>query len=125
MSAIEQIFGVQEGKVALVSRLARRHTAHGEPRGRTFRAPRHPRAVWRCCASNWLHCAGTNCGAGDLMKAVLFHVSPASDLITGQTLYLDCGITATQWLVDRPSAVDHQYVTVSSKVLRPMASVSA
>jgi len=32
----------------------------------------------------------------DVMKAVLFLVSPASDFITGQTLYLDGGITATQ-----------------------------
>jgi hypothetical protein len=27
---------------------------------------------------------------------VLFFVSPASDFVTGQTLYLDGGITATQ-----------------------------
>ena len=32
----------------------------------------------------------------DVMGAVLFLVSPASDFITGQTLYLDGGITATQ-----------------------------
>lgn len=32
----------------------------------------------------------------DVMRAVLFFVSPASDLITGETLYVDCGITATQ-----------------------------
>jgi enoyl-[acyl-carrier-protein] reductase (NADH) len=30
------------------------------------------------------------------MSSVLFLVSPASDFITGQTLYLDGGITATQ-----------------------------
>jgi gluconate 5-dehydrogenase len=32
----------------------------------------------------------------DVMRSVLFFVSPASDFITGQTLYLDGGITATQ-----------------------------
>lgn len=32
----------------------------------------------------------------DVMRAVLFLVSPASDFITGQTLYLDGGLTATQ-----------------------------
>jgi NAD(P)-dependent dehydrogenase (short-subunit alcohol dehydrogenase family) len=32
----------------------------------------------------------------DVSNAVLFLVSPASDFITGQTLYLDGGITATQ-----------------------------
>jgi gluconate 5-dehydrogenase len=32
----------------------------------------------------------------DVRNAVLFLVSPASDFITGQTLYLDGGITATQ-----------------------------
>ena len=32
----------------------------------------------------------------DVWNAVLFFVSPASDFITGQTLYLDGGITATQ-----------------------------
>jgi gluconate 5-dehydrogenase len=32
----------------------------------------------------------------EVMQAVLFLVSPASDFITGQTLYLDGGITATQ-----------------------------
>jgi gluconate 5-dehydrogenase len=32
----------------------------------------------------------------DVTSAVLFFVSPASDFITGQTLYLDGGITATQ-----------------------------
>lgn len=32
----------------------------------------------------------------DVMGAVLFLASPASDFITGQTLYLDGGITATQ-----------------------------
>jgi NAD(P)-dependent dehydrogenase (short-subunit alcohol dehydrogenase family) len=32
----------------------------------------------------------------DVMRAVLFLVSPASDFITGQVLYLDGGITATQ-----------------------------
>jgi NAD(P)-dependent dehydrogenase (short-subunit alcohol dehydrogenase family) len=32
----------------------------------------------------------------DVMGAVLFLVSPASDFITGQTLYVDGGITATQ-----------------------------
>lgn len=32
----------------------------------------------------------------DVMHAVLFFVSPASDFITGQTLYIDGGITATQ-----------------------------
>jgi len=32
----------------------------------------------------------------DIVGAVLFFVSPASDFITGQTLYLDGGITATQ-----------------------------
>jgi gluconate 5-dehydrogenase len=32
----------------------------------------------------------------DVMQAVLFFVSPASDFITGQTLYVDGGITATQ-----------------------------
>lgn len=33
---------------------------------------------------------------GDIVGAVLFFVSPASDFITGQTLYLDGGLTATQ-----------------------------
>ena len=33
---------------------------------------------------------------GDVANTVLFFVSPASDFITGQTLYLDGGITATQ-----------------------------
>jgi gluconate 5-dehydrogenase len=33
---------------------------------------------------------------GDVVGAVLFLVSPASDFITGQTLYLDGGVTATQ-----------------------------
>jgi gluconate 5-dehydrogenase len=32
----------------------------------------------------------------DIVGAVLFFVSPASDFITGQTLFLDGGITATQ-----------------------------
>jgi NAD(P)-dependent dehydrogenase (short-subunit alcohol dehydrogenase family) len=32
----------------------------------------------------------------DVMSAVLFLASPSSDFITGQTLYLDGGITATQ-----------------------------
>ena len=32
----------------------------------------------------------------DIVGAVLFFVSPASDFVTGQTLYLDGGITATQ-----------------------------
>ena len=32
----------------------------------------------------------------DVRNSVLFFVSPASDFITGQTLYLDGGITATQ-----------------------------
>lgn len=32
----------------------------------------------------------------EVMNSVLFFVSPASDFITGQTLYLDGGITATQ-----------------------------
>jgi gluconate 5-dehydrogenase len=32
----------------------------------------------------------------DVWNAILFFVSPASDFITGQTLYLDGGITATQ-----------------------------
>ena len=32
----------------------------------------------------------------DVMQAVLFFVSAASDSITGQTLYVDGGITATQ-----------------------------
>jgi NAD(P)-dependent dehydrogenase (short-subunit alcohol dehydrogenase family) len=32
----------------------------------------------------------------DVMGAVLFLVSPAADFITGQTLYLDGGLTATQ-----------------------------
>jgi NAD(P)-dependent dehydrogenase (short-subunit alcohol dehydrogenase family) len=32
----------------------------------------------------------------DVANAVLFFVSPASDFITGQTLYLDGGITTTQ-----------------------------
>lgn len=32
----------------------------------------------------------------EVMNAVLFFVSPASDFITGQTLYLDGGLTATQ-----------------------------
>lgn len=32
----------------------------------------------------------------DIVGAVLFFVSPASDFITGQTLYLDGGITTTQ-----------------------------
>jgi NAD(P)-dependent dehydrogenase (short-subunit alcohol dehydrogenase family) len=33
---------------------------------------------------------------GDVMSAVLFMASPASDFITGHTLYLDGGITTTQ-----------------------------
>lgn len=33
---------------------------------------------------------------GDIVGAVLFFVSPASDFITGQTLYLDGGVTTTQ-----------------------------
>ncbi len=33
---------------------------------------------------------------GDIVGAVQFFVSPASNFITGQTLYLDGGITATQ-----------------------------
>ena len=32
----------------------------------------------------------------DVMSAVLFFTSPASDFVTGQTLYLDGGITASQ-----------------------------
>jgi len=32
----------------------------------------------------------------DVRNAVLFMVSPASDFITGQAIYLDGGITATQ-----------------------------
>jgi gluconate 5-dehydrogenase len=32
----------------------------------------------------------------DVANAVLFFVSPASDFVTGQTLYVDGGITATQ-----------------------------
>ena len=32
----------------------------------------------------------------DVARAILFLSSPASDFITGQTLYLDGGITATQ-----------------------------
>jgi gluconate 5-dehydrogenase len=32
----------------------------------------------------------------DVRNTVLFLVSPASDFITGQTIYLDGGITATQ-----------------------------
>jgi NAD(P)-dependent dehydrogenase (short-subunit alcohol dehydrogenase family) len=32
----------------------------------------------------------------DVMSAILFLVSPASAFITGQTLYLDGGLTATQ-----------------------------
>jgi gluconate 5-dehydrogenase len=32
----------------------------------------------------------------EVMHAVLFFVSPASNFITGQTLYLDGGLTATQ-----------------------------
>ena len=32
----------------------------------------------------------------DIMRAVLFFASPASDFITGQILYVDGGITATQ-----------------------------
>jgi gluconate 5-dehydrogenase len=32
----------------------------------------------------------------DVRNAVLFLVSPASDFITGQTIYLDGGITVTQ-----------------------------
>ena len=32
----------------------------------------------------------------DVVGAVLFFVSPASEFITGQTLYIDGGITATQ-----------------------------
>jgi NAD(P)-dependent dehydrogenase (short-subunit alcohol dehydrogenase family) len=34
--------------------------------------------------------------AEDVMRTVLFFVSPGSDFITGQTLYVDGGITATQ-----------------------------
>ena len=32
----------------------------------------------------------------EVMQAVLFFVAPASDFITGQILYLDGGLTATQ-----------------------------
>jgi len=32
----------------------------------------------------------------DVLNAVLFLISPASSFVTGQTLYLDGGITATQ-----------------------------
>jgi NAD(P)-dependent dehydrogenase (short-subunit alcohol dehydrogenase family) len=32
----------------------------------------------------------------DVMRPVLFFVSPASDFITGQVLYVDGGLTATQ-----------------------------
>jgi NAD(P)-dependent dehydrogenase (short-subunit alcohol dehydrogenase family) len=32
----------------------------------------------------------------DVMRAVLFMASPASDFITGQALYVDGGVTATQ-----------------------------
>jgi gluconate 5-dehydrogenase len=32
----------------------------------------------------------------DVWNAVLFFITPASGFITGQTLYLDGGITATQ-----------------------------
>jgi NAD(P)-dependent dehydrogenase (short-subunit alcohol dehydrogenase family) len=32
----------------------------------------------------------------DIVGAVLFFVSPASDFVTGQTLYIDGGVTATQ-----------------------------
>jgi NAD(P)-dependent dehydrogenase (short-subunit alcohol dehydrogenase family) len=32
----------------------------------------------------------------EIMQAVLFFVSPASDFITGQILYVDGGLTATQ-----------------------------
>ena len=32
----------------------------------------------------------------DVWNAVLFLISPASSFVTGQTLYLDGGITATQ-----------------------------
>jgi gluconate 5-dehydrogenase len=32
----------------------------------------------------------------DVLNAILFFVAPASDFITGQTLYLDGGLTATQ-----------------------------
>jgi NAD(P)-dependent dehydrogenase (short-subunit alcohol dehydrogenase family) len=32
----------------------------------------------------------------DVMRVILFFVSPASDYVTGQTLYLDGGLTATQ-----------------------------
>ena len=39
---------------------------------------------------------GRICEPDDVMRAVLFLVSPASDFVTGQTLYLDGGITATQ-----------------------------
>ena len=43
-----------------------------------------------------------NCGGcrvaepEEIMQAVLFFVSPASDFITGQILYVDGGLTATQ-----------------------------
>jgi NAD(P)-dependent dehydrogenase (short-subunit alcohol dehydrogenase family) len=39
---------------------------------------------------------GRNAEPEDVRNAVLFFASPASDFITGQTLYLDGGITATQ-----------------------------
>jgi gluconate 5-dehydrogenase len=32
----------------------------------------------------------------DVARAILFLVSPASEFITGQTLYLDGGLSATQ-----------------------------
>ena len=32
----------------------------------------------------------------DVWHAILFFISPASAFVTGQTLYLDGGITATQ-----------------------------
>jgi NAD(P)-dependent dehydrogenase (short-subunit alcohol dehydrogenase family) len=32
----------------------------------------------------------------DIVGAVLFFVSPASNFVTGETLYIDGGVTATQ-----------------------------
>jgi gluconate 5-dehydrogenase len=39
---------------------------------------------------------GRICEPEEVMSAVLFLASPASDFITGQTLYMDGGVTATQ-----------------------------
>src|SRR5260221_8402134 len=44
----------------------------------------------------------------DVMAATLFFVSPASDFVTGQTLYLDGGITASQYRLVVAAIIDYR-----------------